>query len=259
VTNAVEAKRLWEEGRPRAALEWYKRWQSSTSKSSISQSEYRDVLSQMLSTEAEVKRLPPGPGTLHVTEISCSGLYTFGATPPNPAITFELAPGGSTKSTKAIQNTRSPNYESTQLQLHVPNDDCKLEKWQITATVRDHGMRDTVIGKLTLPLNSDGLDALWTTGASPNYYLNNPQGKLTKKHGIIKFQLRYTPEGMEAAEAQLPVGWESRTASDSGDTYYVNTATGKTQWDRPTDPVGETSRPPKPTDRCVIILEDDTR
>ena len=34
-------------------------------------------------------------------------------------------------------------------------------------------------------------------------------------------------------EGGLPPGWESEDDESSGNTYYINTATGETQWDRP--------------------------
>ena len=45
-----------------------------------------------------------------------------------------------------------------------------------------------------------------------------------------------TPASAPAAGQTLPAGWEVKTSSSTGATYYVNTATGESTWDFPTKP-----------------------
>ena len=47
-----------------------------------------------------------------------------------------------------------------------------------------------------------------------------------------------------ASEKKLPAGWETAVSRSSGDTYYVNTATGETTYDFPTDPAVAAPAPP---------------
>ena len=37
-----------------------------------------------------------------------------------------------------------------------------------------------------------------------------------------------------AAEEALPDGWEARVSSSTGETYFFNTVTQESEWDRPT-------------------------
>ena len=42
------------------------------------------------------------------------------------------------------------------------------------------------------------------------------------------------PEPEPAAEEPLPDGWEARVSSSTGETYFFNTMTQESEWDRPT-------------------------
>ena len=42
-----------------------------------------------------------------------------------------------------------------------------------------------------------------------------------------------------ASEPELPAGWEAAESRSSGDTYFVNSLTGESTYDRPTAPAAE--------------------
>ena len=53
------------------------------------------------------------------------------------------------------------------------------------------------------------------------------------------------PEPEPAARSKLPDGWEEKKSSSTGGTYYLNTLSGESTWDRPTD--AATAGTEKPT------------
>jgi serine/threonine protein kinase len=108
---------------------------------------------------------------------------------------------------------------------------------------------ETQFERPTLPAHTaedpQGLPAGWeekTSGSTGDTYYRNT---LTRETTWVRPTLPAKPPGDEGAvevprpqlgSLGIPAGWEKKTSGSTGDKYYLNTFTGETTWERPTEP-----------------------
>ena len=85
-----------------------------------------------------------------------------------------------------------------------------------------------------------GWEAQVSSSTGEVYYVNTVTQESTyDKPTERAFTDSFLSTAGPSAEQELPVGWESAVSNSTGETYYVNTLSGESQYERPTAPADE--------------------